>query len=41
MAAKTVIRSGPHWRMAGMNYLEAINVATNALRQVIKEPRKS
>ena len=28
----------PFWRVAGMNYLEALDVATNALRRVLKEP---
>ena len=34
-------RFSSFWRVAGLNYLEQVNVATNALRRVLKEPMRS
>ena len=34
-------RFSSFFRQAGLNYLEAVNTSTNALRAVLKEPMKS
>jgi hypothetical protein len=30
-----------YWRLAGLTYLDQLNVATSALRNVLKEPAKT
>jgi hypothetical protein len=36
-----VTKFSSHWRIAGLNYLEMINVASNSLRSVMKEPART
>lgn len=36
-----VARFSSFWRTGGLNYLEQVNIATNALRKVLKEPLRS
>ncbi len=36
-----VTKFSSHWRLAGLNYLEMIGVASTALRQVMKEPART
>ena len=32
------VKASQFWRVAGMNYLDQLNVATVAVRKVLKEP---
>jgi len=40
-AAVKVAKSATFWRLAGMTYLDQLNVATTALRKVMKEPART
>ena len=36
-----VTKFSSHWRLAGLNYLEMINIASTSLRTVMKEPART
>ncbi len=36
-----VTKFSSHWRLAGLNYLEMINLASTSLRSVMKEPART
>ena len=40
-AAAAVKKGGAYWRLAGLTYLDQLNVATSALRKVLKEPHRT
>ena len=44
MAAASVaatVKKGSFWRLAGLTYLDQLNIATTALRKVLKEPHRT
>lgn len=41
MSAAAAIKFSSHFRLAGLNYLEMINIASTSLRTVMKEPART
>lgn len=40
-ATQTVKKMATYWRSAGLTYLDQLNIASTALRSVLKEPART